>query len=45
MFLLSKELRSLRPFLWLVLVILGIDLIGTLLTRFPDQFSISDAFD
>ena len=45
MALFRKELRALRPFLWLALIIVGLDTIATLATQFPDQFTLSDVFD
>ncbi len=45
MALLRKELRALRPFLWLMLAIAALDGLGTLATRYPDQHTLSDIFD
>lgn len=45
MFLLRKELRALRPFLWLIFVLAGLDAAATFATEFPDQHSIADVFD
>ena len=44
MALLRKELRALRPFLWLILVIEGLEIVMQLTTEFPDQFSLADLF-
>lgn len=45
MALLRKELRALRPFLWLMLVLAALDGAATLATEFPDQHTLADVFD
>jgi len=45
MLLLRKELRALRPFLWLIFVLAGLDAVATFATEFPDQHTIADVFD
>ncbi|MCB1231928.1 MAG: ABC transporter permease [Verrucomicrobiae bacterium] len=43
--LLRKELRALRPFFWLILLLAGLDALVTFATEFPDQHTIADVFD
>lgn len=44
MALLRKELRALRPFLWLILIIEVLEVMMQLMTKYPDQFSLSEVF-